>query len=57
MTPPIITKEEAQNLFVLLTRVTTITFAEVETVAALKAKLLAIANFVDAPPTPPETVV
>jgi hypothetical protein len=36
--------------------VTTITFAEVETVAALKAKLLAIANFVDAPPIPPEVV-
>ena len=39
-----LTKEEARNLLVLLARLTTIQFNEVEAVAALKAKLGEIVN-------------
>lgn len=47
-----IEKEDARNILVLLSRLTNVQFNEVETVAALKAKLTAIVNAVEVPNDP-----
>ena len=39
-TPPVLSQEEARNVLVLLSRLTTIQYTEVETVAALKINML-----------------